>query len=114
MSIDPKEFEKFKDDAVRYRETDEAIGKYRLALFLAILGPGAILVLHLLEIPPERWMKWAIVASAPASVALLVFRFLQIPLAAKLSKPVLMIGLGTLAAAAATFVLGRRFSLLPF
>ncbi len=114
MAVETKEFEKFKDDAVRNREVEEAIGKYRMALFLAVLGPGALLVIRLLEYPAERWMLWAAVATAPASLALLLFRFLGIPASAKFSRTVLMMGLVTLAAAGATFVLGRRFSLLPF
>ena len=114
MAVDPKEFEKFKDDAVRSRELEDAIGRYRMALFLAALGPAALAAVRVLEYAAGPGIRWAILATAPAGVALLILRFLQIPPHAKMSKAVLMIGALTLAAAGATFVLARKFSMLPF
>jgi hypothetical protein len=114
MGYDTKEFEKFKDDAVRGRELDEAIGKYRMGLFLAVLGPGAILVMYVLGIVPGREVRWGVVATVPLSLLVTGIRWLGLPSGAKFARQTLSIGFMTLAAVAATFILGKRFSLLPF
>lgn len=115
MKPDPKEFEKFKDDAVRARELDDGLARLRAALFLAVLGPAAIGVAWALEALPfaRREIAWGVYATAPLAGILLVVNYLRLPSEGKVSRAAGSIALLTVAAAVATVVLARRFSIFP-
>ncbi len=115
MRPDPREFEKFKDEAVRARELDEALARLRTALFVAALGPAAIGAAWAVEALPfaRREIAWAVWATAPLAGLLFAINYLRLPAGGKASRAALSVLVLTAAAAAATLVLARRFSIFP-
>jgi hypothetical protein len=114
MAYKPEEFEKFKDEHVRAREVEDGIGRFRMGLFVAALGPAALVALNYSGFLPltSKALALAIYATAPAGLLLGFVNFLRLPGEAKFSRMALSIGFLTLAAAAGTFILARKFSVL--
>ncbi len=112
---DPRnpDYHKYADDQVRTRESEDAIGRLRLALFLAALGPAVLLLAKITELGLPRGFRIGVLATAPLGILLLVVRFIQLPSDDKTRKGPLTILVLTLIAAAATFVLAKKFSMFP-
>jgi hypothetical protein len=108
-----KDYHKFADDQVNNRADDEGIGRLRLALFIAALGPGGGILLHTIQYDPERFIKMGMLLSAPVSIVILIVNFLRLPNRVKGRPSTLTIILMTLVAAASTYFVLQRFSLLP-
>jgi hypothetical protein len=115
MRPDPREFEKFKDEAVRARELDEALARLRTSLFVAALGPAAIGAAWALEALPfgRREIAWGVLATVPLAGLLFVINYFRLPAEGKVSRAALSILLLTAAAAAGTLILAGRFSIFP-
>lgn len=112
MSSKPPEYEKFKDDAIRSRELDTAIGRVRTALFVAFLGPIGAVLIHYFKLNVPREAKFVVVATAPVALVLLLINYARIPGAGKASKQALSILFLTLGAIATTLFLVPYFKLL--
>src|SRR5687767_9381485 len=112
MSPQNPEYEKFKDTAVRARELEEAIGRLRLAVFWAALGPASVGLIHLLKITPGKPVVYGILATIPLSLVALVVYYLRLPPDAKGSRSALTTAFFTVLFAVATLVLAAHFSLL--
>ncbi len=113
MKDDPNEYLKFKDEAVRSREREEAISRLRMAAFLAFLGPLTIGLQRAFAFELQKWMVYGILGSAPLAIVVLIVNFIRVPTDSKTSPPVLMVGFLTLIGVVATFVLATYFHLLP-
>jgi hypothetical protein len=111
---DKHEYQKYADEQSRNRELSEAMGRLRLALFVAAVGPMACVLLHLLQFTPEgNNLRYGILATIPAALLLLIINYARLPGASKLSSKALgVLGL-TLGLAASTYLVARMFSLLP-
>jgi len=108
------EYQKYADDQVRARELGEAMGRLRLAVFVAALGPMSCVLLHLMQITPEgNNIRYGILATIPAALLLLIINYARLPGASKLSKTAVGVLALTLGLAASTYLVARMFSLLP-
>jgi len=102
------DYQKFADSAVKGRELDEGIGRLRLGLFWAVVGPLAIFLTHVLHFDiQQKWMALAILGSAPLAIVLMIVNYIRLPNDAKASVQAIMILFLTLFGAAATFVLAK-------
>jgi hypothetical protein len=108
------EYHKFADSAVRAREDEEGMGRLRMALFWAVIGPLACTAIRILKLEPPRAAVWGILATIPLSVLLLLLNYIRLPGRLKFSGSALTIVFGTLACAGATFALYNVFSLSSF
>lgn len=108
-----KDYHKFADDQVHNREDDSAIGRLRVALFLAALGPGAAILFHTIKYDPDRFIKFGMLATIPLAIVLLIVNFIRLPNRVKGRPATITIVLMTIAAVVATFPVARLFSLLP-
>lgn len=113
MARNPKEYEKFKDEAVRDRELVAAMGRLHLAQAVAFLGPLAIIVMKVLDYTPPKNLMYAVLATAPLGIVILAINYFRLPPDAMGSKPALTVLILTIIAGAATLVLSHRFSMLP-
>lgn len=107
------DYKKYADDQVRTRELEDAIGRLRLALFVAVLGPIVLVLSKFLSFGLPRILKIGVLATVPLALLLLVIRFIQVPTEHKASKSALGILVMTVAAAIATFILAKQFSMFP-
>jgi len=107
------EYHKFADQQVHNREDNDAIGRLRLALFVAALGPGASILLHTIGYDPARVIRIGILATMPIAIVLLIMNFIRLPGRVKGSKATITIIIMTVVAVCATFPVARHFSLLP-
>jgi hypothetical protein len=113
---DPKEnpdYHKYADDQVRIREFEDAVGRLRMALFIAALGPIILTLCGIIGIPMAKAVKVAVLGTAPAGILLLILRYAQVPAENRKHKIPMTILLLTIAAAAGTFILAKKFSLFP-
>jgi hypothetical protein len=107
------EYQKYADDAVRGRASEEGFGRLRFSLFLGLAGPLAILLLRVTKIEPQKWMIQGIAATAPLAVILLIVNFIRLPNNDKASSQAILVSLVTLVAAAANIVLLKALDLFP-
>ncbi len=107
------DYQKYADQQVRDREHGDAMGRLRLAFFVAVLGPGAFGLMHTIGFVPPNMIRYAVLATIPLALILLVVNFVRLPGNAKGSSQAVGVLIFTLLAAAATFPVGRLFSLLP-
>lgn len=114
MSDYKNEYQKYADDAVRTRAKEEGFGRLRFNLFIAVAGPLACFLVHLLKFEPQKWMVMGILATAPLSVVLLIVNFIRLPNESKASAPALLMSLMTLVGAAATFPVAKLFDLMKY
>jgi hypothetical protein len=111
MSDYKNEYQKYADDAVRGREKEEAFGRLRFSLFIALAGPIAIFLLRITKVEPQKWMIMGIAAAAPLAVVLLIINFIRIPNIHKASPQALLISLVTLIGAGANIALLKALDL---
>ncbi|HYF00879.1 MAG TPA: hypothetical protein VEJ18_18300 [Planctomycetota bacterium] len=100
------EYRKFVDESVVARELEDTIGRLRLSLFLAMLGPiilGMARVLQQKSLPETLIL--ALYATGPAALVLFVVTWLRAPAHARAHRKTLTHLLLTVAASAGTFVL---------
>ena len=113
MKTDPKaEYEKFADAAVHSRREEEGMGRIRMASFVGMAGPLACVLIKVLELSVPKPVVWAILATVPLSLILLVVNYIRLPASLKLSAATIVVALMTLVGAGATFILASQFSLL--
>src|SRR5579883_1578540 len=111
MSDYKHEYQKYADEAVRGRHREEAYGRLRFCLFLAVAGALGCFLIHLLHFDPPHWMTMAIVALPPVSSVLLIVNFIRVPNDAKASAPALLTSFLTLLGAGATLALARLWEI---
>ena len=107
------DYKKYADDQVRTRELEDAIGRLRLGLFLAALGPVILFLAHFLGFDLPKIVRLGLLATAPLGILVTIIRFAQVPSEHKFTKSPLTVLVLTFVAAIATFVLAKKFSLLP-
>lgn len=107
------EYHKFADDQVRDRELGEALGRLRMAVFVAALGPGACIVFNTIKFDPPNLLRYGILATMPLALFLLIVNFVRLPAKSKGSVTAVIIILITLLAVGATYPLAAHFSLTP-
>ena len=107
------DYKKYADDQVRTRELEDSIGRLRLALFLAALGPIVLGLSKYMDFALPTIARIGVLATAPLGLLLLVIRYLQVPSDQKVHKTPLTILVLTVAAAIATFILAKKFSMFP-
>ncbi len=107
------DYHKYADDQVRIREHEDAIGRLRVGLFLAVLGPVVLGLSKIMEFDLPKIVRLAVLATAPLGILVMIIRYMQVPSAHKAAKATLSIVILTVAAAIATFILAKKFSLLP-
>ena len=107
------DYHKFADDQVRNRELGESMGRLRMALFVAALGPGTSIILHTINYDPANFVKYLILGTIPLSLLLLVVNFIRLPGKSKGSAQAIFILMTALLCAAATFPIAQHFSLTP-
>jgi hypothetical protein len=105
------EYQKYADDAIRGREKEEAFGRLRLNLFVALAGPIAIFLLRVTKVEPQKWMIMGIAAAAPLAIILLIVNFIRLPNTYKSSPQALLISLVTLVGAGANIALLKALDL---
>lgn len=108
------EAHKFADSAIRSREDEEGYGRLRMALFVAALGPLSAVAIKFLNLTPPKQAVWAILATMPASVLLLITNYIRLPNRLKTGTQALTLAFMALLAAGSTFVLYHLFSLSSF
>ena len=113
MSNYKNEYQKYADDAVRGRASEEGFGRLRFSLFLGLAGPLAILLLRVTKIEPQKWMIQGIAAAAPLAIILLIVNFIRLPNNDKASAQAIMMSLVTLIGAAANIALLKALDLWP-
>ena len=111
MTDHKNEYQKYADDAVRGRAKEEGFGRLRFCLFWAAAGPLAIIALHFLKIEPQKWMAMAIVGTAPLAIVLLIVNYVRLPNEHKAAPSAMLIALGTLVGAGATFAMAKMSGL---
>ena len=110
----PKEFEKFVDDAILYRELETATGRLRFSLFVAALSPILTGLLYATKkLPPAKPLLAFILAAPAVGIVLMIINFGRAPEHAKKHKATARILLFTVVAAIAGYVMAGYFSLLP-
>jgi hypothetical protein len=113
MSNYKNEYQKYADDAVRGRASEEGFGRLRFSLFLGLAGPLLIFLLRVTKIEPQKWMIQVIAAAAPLAVILLIVNYIRLPNNDKASAQALLVALGTLVGAAANIALLKALDLWP-
>lgn len=113
MSNYKNEYQKYADDAVRGRASEEGFGRLRLSLFLGLAGPLAILLLRVTKVEPQKWMIQGIAGAAALAVILLIINFIRLPNQDKASAQALLISLVSLVGAAANIALLKALDLFP-
>jgi hypothetical protein len=68
---------------------------------------------HFLEFGLPKIVRLGVLATAPLGILLTIIRFAQVPSDYKFTKTPLMVLILTFAAGVATFILAKKFSLLP-
>ena len=104
-----KDYHKFADRQVDDRTFAEGIGRLRMAAFIAVVGPGATILLHVTKSEMTNFFRNGILVTIPLSILLLIINFIRLPGKAKGSPIAFSILLVTLAAAASTYPLLRAF-----
>ena len=106
---DPSNYQKYADGAVRERAFEEGLGRLRMGMFVAILGPLALGVVWLLGVAAREitWLRYAILATAPLGALLGIINYFRVPGAGKLSGRAIFLLILTLVFAAVTVTLGR-------
>jgi hypothetical protein len=107
------DYHKYADDQVRTRELEDAIGRLRLALFVAALGPAILTLSWITTIGLAKPVRVAVLATAPIGLLLMIFRYVQVPPEHRTSRIPVTILVSTVAAAIGTFVLAKKFSMFP-
>jgi hypothetical protein len=108
-----KEFEKFVDESILFREREETQGRLQLSLFIAGMGAIAIGVLKWTgNLPVSRPVALAILAAPAVAVVLGLINYGRAPTHAKVHKKTVRIVFLTAVACVATYVLAVYFSLL--
>ncbi len=102
------EYQKYADKATKEREQEEGFGRLRTSVFLAVVGPLANFLAHVLHFNiDQRWMALGIIGLAPLAVILLIVNYIRLPNEAKVSPVALMILFGTLLGAGANIALAK-------
>jgi hypothetical protein len=110
---EPKEFEKFVDDAIVYRELETTTGRLRFSLFITALSPILMGLLYVTKkLPPAKPLLMAILAAPAIGIVLMLIHYGRAPEHAKKHKTTLQILLYTSALAVGAYVLAGYFSLL--
>lgn len=110
----PKEFEKFVDDAILYRELEATTGRLRLSLFIAALSPILMGLLYATKkLPPARPLLLGILIAPAAAIVLMLINYGRAPAHAKKNPTTVRILMFTVVVAVAGYVLAGYFSLLP-
>jgi hypothetical protein len=109
-----KEFEKFVDESILFREREDTQGRLNLSLFIAGLGAISIGLLKWTgNLPVSRPVALAILAAPAVAIVLGLINYGRAPTHAKIHKKTVRIVLLTAVACVATYVLAAYFSLLP-
>jgi len=107
------EFEKFKDDAVIWREREAAVSSLNFSTFISAIGPLAIVLLKFTnKLPVGATVGYGIMATAPLGLLLTIVNFFRTPSDYRKAKPVMRALLLSIAAAVATFVLSGLWGLM--
>lgn len=107
------EFEKFKDDAVIWREREAAVSALSLSTFVAAIGPLAIFLMKTVnKLPLSNGWAYAIYATAPVGLLLTIINWIRTPSDYRHAKPVLRCLVISIAAAVGTFVMAGYFGLM--
>ena len=102
------EYQKYADKAVKDREREEGLARIRTSVFLAVVGPLANFLAHVLHFNIEqRWMALGIIGTAPLAVFLMIVNYIRLPNEAKASAPAIMCLFLTLIGAGANFALAN-------
>ena len=106
------EQEKFKDEAVMYREREAAMARLHLSVFVAALGPLGIGLLKMVnQLPVGSTLSWILLATAPVGGLLSFLNWGRIPSDYRKSKPAVQALISGIGAAVATFVMAGYFGL---
>lgn len=106
------EFEKFKDEAVIFREREAAVASMSFSTFISAIGPMGIGLLAVTKsLPTGAVVAWIILASSPLGILLTLINWMRVPADFRTAKPILKPLLISLVAAAATWVLVGLFPL---
>jgi hypothetical protein len=107
------EQEKFRDEAVIYREREAAVASLNMSTFLTAIGPLAIFLLKIVnKLPVGSFMGYLILASAPIGLILTMVNYFRTPKDFRGSKLIVRAMAIAVAAAAATFVLAGYWGLM--
>jgi hypothetical protein len=110
---DAKEFDKFVDDSILFREREETQGRLRLSLFIAALGPISIGLLKWTNnLPVGRTLGLAILCAPAVAGVLMLINYARAEGHAKKHPATLRIILYTVACGVGTYVAAAYFSLL--
>lgn len=107
------DYHKYADEQVRGRQEGDAMGRLRMALFIAALGPGSSILMHTIGFTPSNFIRYGVQGTAILAVILLIVNFIRLPGPTKGSPMAVSVLILTLLAAAANYPLARFFSLLP-
>lgn len=109
-----KEFEKFKDEAVIFREREAAVASMNFATFVCMIGPMGIGLLYITKsIPAGAFLTWLIMGSAPVGILMLIVNWARTPKDYRGAKPILKNVLLSVVGALLTFALSQMFPLNP-
>jgi hypothetical protein len=107
------EFEKFKDDAVIWREREAAVSALNFSTFLAAVGPLSITLLKFTNgLPVGATLAYVIMGTAPFGLVLTVINWIRTPADYRHAKPVVRALFLSIGAAALTFILAGVWGLM--
>lgn len=110
----PKEFEKFVDDAILYRELETTQGRLRFSLFISALSPILMGLLYATKkLPPAKPLLMGILAAPAVGIVLMLLNYGRAPAHAKKNPTTVRILLYTVVVAIAGYAMAGYFSLLP-
>ena len=116
MNADEKrrEFEKFKDEAVIFREREAAVASMNFATFVSAIGPMGIGLLNVTQsLPAGPFLTYLILGSSPLGLVMMLINLARCPADYRWSKPILKcVGLSIIAAMM-TWALSFMFPLNP-
>lgn len=107
-----REFAKFKDDAVTYREREAAMANLHFSTFIASVGPLGIGLMKVTgNLPTGAAFAWILLATAPLGFLLTLINWARTPKDYRGAKPVLKAVLFAVVLAVTTLVLSQTFTL---
>jgi hypothetical protein len=107
------EREKFKDDAVMWREREAAVSGLNLSTFVCAIGPLAICLMKAVnQLPLGETMGYVILGTAPVGLLLTLINWFRTPKDYRKAKPVTRAVLISVASAVGTFFLSGYWGLM--
>ena len=99
---------------VRYARDDRAgtsaLGRIYMGLFLAILGPIALVLAGVMDFAPTKYFQWGVNAVGPVGCIMGVYNVVRLTMLKRLTAVAVVVLLATIGAAALTWWMTRSYA----